>query len=132
LSGGNVSSSDANALNDALQDSALRRKLRTSAFYGFGALASIFLIAFCFVVAKLLTSEQLLAILSGSHEWHFITVLGIALVSFAAVPLSMVLALLKMISADDSSETKEEISLTTPQVEFLKIVVEMVKAGLGK
>jgi hypothetical protein len=102
------------------------------AFVGLGCLCMYFLIALAVSLRSFFTNKETLAIIAQSRDWHTLTLLGIAIVVFAIVPLSIALALVKMVSSSDNQgDKKEEIALTTPQLELFKLIVETAKAVKG-
>ncbi|WP_416203727.1 hypothetical protein [Xanthomonas euvesicatoria] len=114
------------------QSEEAHRSFRRWAFYVVGGASLVYLIMlpiaiFCVV------DDHSLAILASARGagWHVILLTGLVLVILAAVPLSLTLALVRMISSgkqeDDGSNGNPGI--TTPQIELFKAMLEMVKAA---
>lgn len=126
LAGGTVPVVDQIAINDDILDARQRRELRKPAFYTLGGAALVYLAALLIVLSCLLSSQTSIAVISRATDWHFLLIVGVALVIFAAVPLSLALAAVRMISPP--SNDKQELGITTPQIELLKAFVEAAKA----
>ncbi|AZR24411.1 hypothetical protein C9397_14400 [Xanthomonas vasicola pv. vasculorum] len=108
------------------------RSFRRWAFYAVGVASLAYLvmlpIAIFFVV-----DDNSLAILASARGagWHVILLTGLVLVILAAVPLSLTLALVRMISSgkQDNDEGNRNPGITTPQIELVKAMLDMVKAA---
>lgn len=128
LSAGSVGVVTKFDINDALTEERARRKMRWIAFGVLGVLCSIYLVCLVVALTTLFLNPETLAIVSTVKDWHFLTLLGIALVIFAAIPLSLSLALVRMISGKGPGDEKQELSITTPQLELFKVIIEAAKA----
>ncbi|WP_341809384.1 hypothetical protein WMO32_01730 [Xanthomonas oryzae pv. oryzicola] len=106
------------------------RFLRGRAFACLGVACMVYLV--CLLIALLsMTDNSSLALLlrADGTNWHALMLLGLILVIFAAVPLSLAMALVKMISRADQEGSSKGSGITTPQLELFKVFLEMVKAA---
>jgi len=98
------------------------RDMRWFAFFFIGIIAGIYLIFLFFALHSILLGGGFTEILEkvNSSNWHAIFVISIALVVFSAVPLSLLMAIVRMISEQkfDSADMK------LPATEFVKICVD--------
>ncbi|MEB1529859.1 hypothetical protein [Xanthomonas sp. WHRI 7945] len=108
------------------------RSFRRWAFFAVGGASLAYLIMlpiaiFCVV------DDHSLAILASARDagWHVILLTGLVLVILAAVPLSLTLALVRMISSGRQEDDGKNgnFAITTPQIELFKALLEMVKAA---
>ena len=132
LGGGKVSKKDRAYTDDKLDDSKAHRTMRWIAFGVLGLLCVVFLIALLCALQTLLGGERVIATLLDGREWHGIIVITVALVIFATIPLSLTLALVRMIASPHSQSKPEDATISLPQIEFLKALVETVKTIGGK
>lgn len=108
---------------------AANRKLRNVAFYAVGALTALYVLVLLCVLWRFFDGRLLSSIIgasSGSLDWHVLVLIGIALVIFAAVPLSFTMALVKMIS--DRSDCSDEVALKTPSTELGKVLLDLFRS----
>lgn len=121
------------ALVDSFRDQiernhAAHRSMRWFAFGFAGAVAVCYLIALLLVLYRLLDPAGMAAVLgapSASAGWHGLVLVGIVIVIFAAIPLSLTMALVKMIS---DRQQDEELALKTPSTELGKILLDLLKS----
>ena len=125
LSEGRLPPSSEGFTNHELEVAKDRRTMRRIAFYALGGVCLIYLFVLLCTLYRLLGDPQKF-LPSGESAVHSTVIIGIAMVIFAAVPLSLAMSLVRMTS--DSKENSKETPLTTPHLEFLKAVIEAVKA----
>lgn len=103
------------------------RYSRAIAFVAYGTTCLIFLCALLNVLKGMFSLEIPLLYLFAKQgvDWHAWLLVGVGLVIFAAVPLSLSMALMKMIA--EKNDDKKEYGMTTPHIEALKIVADIVK-----
>lgn len=113
---------------------AAHRKMRLIAFNVVGVLSALYLLCLLCVLWRFFDGELLASVIGaqrGTLNWHLLVLTGIALVIFAAIPLSLVMALVKMISDKDEDAS----NIKTPTVELGKVLYDLIKgfvAGSGK
>ncbi|MBB5676423.1 hypothetical protein [Xanthomonas arboricola] len=111
------------------------RKWRKYAFLALGCSCLIYLVLLP-VAIWLLINDSTLAVLANTNQgaWQVIALVGLVLVILAAVPLSLSLTLVKMISrfGDNKEDKSSELGITTPQIEFVKALLEMFKIAQKK
>lgn len=111
------------------------RKWRGIAFIALGFSCLVYLVILPVAVYRLV-DDFTLAIMAtaGNGGWHVIALVALVLVILAAVPLSLSLTLVRMISRSggDSTDSKDELGITTPQIEFVKALLEMFKIAQKK
>ena len=84
------------------------------------------LIAF---ILSLIFSDVLSGIIekaSTSGHWHVLVFLGVALTLLAAIPLSLAMALMKMISDKDSTGS-DGGDMKAPGIELAKAIIDLCK-----
>lgn len=101
--------------------------MRWFAFWGFGILCVLFLLILMVSLAALLVDRKILAVITHASDWHFVALLSVAILALTSVPLTLSIALVKMISHSHKSSDAMPMSLTTPQIEFFKLIVEAIK-----
>lgn len=113
------------------QNMAAYRRMRWAAFFGIGLISGLYLLALLCVMWRLFGSDYLPAVLGAtpSFDWHILVMIGAALVIFAAIPLSLVMALVRMIS-EQKPEGNGEIKI--PSTELTKVLVDALKNVVGK
>ena len=104
------------------------RYMRWVAFLVLGGITSVFLCSLLSFLNTLLSMESpVLAVLTQPGvDWHVWLVMILGLVIFAAVPLSLAAALVKMISSGEKDEEKTS-NLVLPTTELAKRVLETIK-----
>lgn len=110
---------------------AANRRMRWWTFWAVGLICFAYFGGLLAMLLRLLSSKYLVAVLSAVPEnwnWHVLTLLGVALVVFAAVPLSLGMALMKMIS-DKADET---YGMTTANAELGKVCVDFLRSFAPK
>ncbi len=108
------------------------RKMRRLAFNVVGGVCVLYVLVLLCVLWRFFDGRLLASILGapGGHlDWNLLVLIGVALVVFAAIPLSFTMALVKMIS--DSSSQDESFELKTPNTELGKVLLELIKSMLA-
>lgn len=106
---------------------AANRKKRWWAFRVIGAIVILFFALLMGALCKLFFGNHLAGIVGAANagwQWHVLVFMGVGLVILAAIPLSLTLAVVRMISegsTDNSSDVK------TPNVELAKALAEMFR-----
>lgn len=106
---------------------AANRNKRWWAFGVIGAIVVLFFALLMGALCKLFFGNHLAGIVGAANsgwQWHVLVFMGVGLVILAAIPLSLTLAVVRMISegsADNSSDVK------TPNVELAKALAEMFR-----
>lgn len=101
------------------------RKLRWSAAIFVGILALIFFLSLAAAFCRIFFGNYLIELIeaaSAGGQWHTLFFLGIVLAIFSAIPLSLSLAVVKMISGksqDGSTEVK------IPVIELARAIAEL-------
>jgi len=105
------------------------RDKRQTAFVAGAITSGLFfglLIAF---VLRLLFSDFLLeviAVAANAWQWHVLVFLGVTLALLAAIPLSLAMALMKMISDKDSAGS-DGGDMKSPGIELAKAIIDLCK-----
>lgn len=110
---------------------AANRRMRWWTFRAVGVICVAYFAALLCVLLKLLSANYLVRVLDAvppTWDWHVLTLIGLALVVFAAVPLSLGIAMVKMIS--DKSD--ESYGMTTANAELGKVCIDFVKSFTNK
>lgn len=108
------------------------REMRKLAFYVVGGISGVYVLVLLCVLWRFFDGRLLASILGapGGHlDWHMLVLIGIALVIFAAIPLSLTMALMKMIS--EASADTEGSDFKTPNSELGKVLLELFKSMLA-
>jgi hypothetical protein len=110
------------------------RAKRWWAFGVAGTLGTLYLLVLLWVLWCLMDGRFLAALVgaSDSLNWHILVLLGIVLVIFAAIPLSLVMALVEMIS---EREAEPGMDIRTPSTELGRILYDLLKgisSAMGK
>lgn len=108
------------------------REMRKLAFYVVGGLSGVYVLVLLCVLWRFFDGRLLASILGapGGHlDWHMLVLIGIALVIFAAIPLSLTMALMKMIS--EATTDSEGSDFKTPNTELGKVLLELFKSMLA-
>jgi hypothetical protein len=127
LGGGEISAASSADLQEGLKDLRDRRRMRGLAFLVLGVVCVVYFIALLLALNQIVTPE-LLAIVEMAKDWHVLLILGMGLFLLATVPLSLTLAIVKMISDKDDGKSKNELSITSPQLEIVKLIIEAAKS----
>lgn len=144
-----ASQSDQAAVNDpALVKNPLRdehrknieahRSKRWIAFWGISFVSFIFFGMLIFIFYQIISDDYLPVIIGAADktwQWHILVFLGGALVLAAAVPLSLAMALVKMISDTDKGGNESSSDLKAPGIELAKAIIDLCKSvssSLGK
>lgn len=107
------------------------REMRWVAFIGIGAFVALFLFILLFTLVALLDREMILRLVSPDAvlNWHVLVFFGLLVAVFAAIPLSLAMALVKMISERDSSP--EDSGLKMPSTELGKVILDLMKSVIA-
>jgi len=103
---------------------AAHREMRWVAFSALGGLSLVFFVSLLWMLLRFanLPAIGALLILGKDSNWHVLVLLGLGLVVIAAIPLSLSLGLMKMISAtEDQGPT-----VSTPTTEAVKVVADLI------
>lgn len=100
------------------------RAMRWWAFAIAGGISAIYLIVLLCVLKELMSVESLAVIGNASTGWHFLVFAAAISAVFAAVPMSISMALFRMIS-DKPDEKK--VFLKTPQIEGLMMLLDFIR-----
>lgn len=100
--------------------------------FAFGAFGLVCLAYFVFLLCILKgfyygDSSTVKVLLAEQANWHTLIFLGVITAIFAAIPLSLTMALVKMISAPGGEDNNTKIPLITPQVELLRTISDLSK-----
>lgn len=125
---------DAKFNDEPRRISQAHRRLRNTAFMVFGGLCVAFLIALLCLLIDLfsLDSPLLYVFAKMKVDWHAWLIVAIALVIFAAVPLSLAMALMRMIANRTEADEKSDYAIKTPQLEAIKIMADTIKTLGGR
>lgn len=111
------------------------RALRKHAFYALGIICLAYLCVLLFVLVCVFSEHGSIAqaILSNNPapNWHPLVLMGVALVIFATVPLTLAMGLLHMAS-EGRSGSSEKSGVKIPSAEALKIALDAVLKATGK
>ncbi|KAB7767588.1 hypothetical protein CKY51_10995 [Xanthomonas maliensis] len=102
--------------------------MRWTAFICLGGLIALFLFVLLLTLVELLDRTFLLKLVEQGKElnWHILVFGGVVVAVFAVVPLSLAMALVKMISLSQHSDAGGDYK--TPTTELGKIVLELIKS----
>lgn len=131
LAGGDLRESDRTLINDAIAEGESRRSLRRTAFYVGGSVVLALLCVVTNFLIGLARESESLAILTHAHDWHFLPVISLIIVALTAIPLSLGLALIRLISPPPAKTKHDDVAftITTPQLELLKWISSFWKSG---
>lgn len=104
------------------------RKMRWMAFGVIGGLIVFFFLLLMAALFKIFFGSYLASIISAASagwQWHILIFLGATLLLLAAVPLSLSLALVRMISDKKDDEAQE---IKAPSVELIKALAHICKS----
>ncbi|MCF3492626.1 hypothetical protein GUV62_07890 [Stenotrophomonas maltophilia] len=108
------------------------REMRRLAFNVVGGVSALYVIVLLCVLWRFFDGRLLASILGApgaNLDWHMLVLIGVALVIFAAIPLSLAMALVKMIS--ESSTKADSFDLKMPNTELGKVLLELFKSMLA-
>ncbi len=110
---------------------AANRRMRFIAFVGIGAFVSLFLLALLAALCRLLSLDSLTVVLglSSNYQWHSLVFVSVLVAVFAAIPLSLAMALVKMISEKDGHGDGGD--LKTPSTELGKVILDLLKSVIS-
>jgi hypothetical protein len=102
------------------------RRMRWWAFGVVGSVCGIYLLALLCVLWRFFDGHLIAAMLGANDtlNWHVLVLIGMALVIFAAVPLTLVMALVRMIS----EQVREPDTIKMPTTELAKLFFETAKS----
>jgi len=127
LSDGKISDPQTFSIDADLLDQKQNRSFRAVIFWAFGSLSLAMLIGLFCELTRLLAFDQLV-INSSNQDWHSSLLLVAILIIFASVPLSIVISLMRMTSAQKPAKEDEPI-ITSPQIELIKNISSLVTAA---
>lgn len=105
------------------------RNKRKIAFIAGASTSGVFFVLLIAFILRLLFSDFLLrviAVAANSWQWHVLVFLGVTLALLAAIPLSLAMALMKMISDKDSSGA-DGGDMKAPGIELAKAIIDLCK-----
>ena len=104
------------------------RTMRFIAFYSLGVTSLLYLLLLLCVLWRFFEIEGLAAIVGASTDsnWHVLVLMGLGFAAFSAIPLSLLISLMRMIS-DKPDEKSEDISITSTHAEGLKLLLSLLK-----
>ncbi|MGA6142612.1 hypothetical protein, partial [Providencia sp. NPDC089930] len=93
-----------------------------------GGLIALFLFILLCTLVDLLDRNFLLRLVEKGADlnWHILVFSGVAIAVFAAVPLSLAMALVKMISLTQHSDSSGDYK--TPTTELGKVILDLIKS----
>ena len=106
------------------------RNKRWYAFWGISSVSIGFFILLGVFISRILSDNFLPAVIgaaSSNWEWHILVFLGAVLALTAAIPLSLAMALVKMIS-DKEKDESDGGDMKAPGIELAKAIVELCKS----
>ena len=103
--------------------------MRSSAFFVVGLISAAYLVALLIVLISMFSGDMpfIYFLAKKTLDWHAWLVVSLAMIIFAAVPLSLIMALVRMISHTERDESARGAQLVTPQIEMLKICLNALK-----
>jgi len=105
------------------------RRKRWAAFIFIGIVVATFFAMLLAAFCKLFFGTYLVEAITAANEnwqWHVLVFLGVALVLLAAIPLSLSLAMVKMIGGGGQEESGSGVK--TPSVELVKALADIFRA----
>jgi hypothetical protein len=128
-----VATSDALTEKFSEQDQAnmaANRKMRFWAFIGIGAMSILFLLVLLGVLCQFFDGRLIASALGASslNGWHALILIGVALAIFAAIPLTLLMALVRMISEPGADAD----TIKLPTTELAKLCFESIKSAFSK
>lgn len=106
------------------------RSMRWVAFSVIGIVSFMFLMALLGVLMSIFSAEDPPAILTvQAADWHAWVFVGLALVVFAMIPLSLLMALVRMISANEEEAAE---GIKSPSIEAGKLLYGMIKGFVSQ
>jgi hypothetical protein len=120
--------------DEARLTSQANRYMRLAAFMILGMMSIYFLFSLLEFLESMLRFDSpiLDLMIDREMDWHVWLVLGLALLTFAAVPLTLTMALLRMINPSNKDDAEKSLGLVTPQLELAKLCVEALKQAVKK
>jgi len=112
--------------NQTEQNMSAHRRMRWWAFGVVGAVSGLYLLVLLCVLWRFFDGRLIAAMVGAgpSLNWHVLVLVGIALVIFAAIPLTLLMALVRMIS----EQRAEPDAIKMPATELAKLFFETAKA----
>lgn len=111
------------------------RRKRWFAFWGISVISTVFFGMLIAIFWQIISDNYLLFIIGAadkSWQWHILVFLGGALVLAAAVPLSLAMALVKMISDTEKSGGDGSSDLKAPGIELAKAIIDLCRSVTDK
>lgn len=113
--------------NEKIKNDKQNRELRFVAFIFFGLISLLYLVCLLATVHNLLSGQSPLIYYmtkQGVTDWHAWLLLGLILIIFAVIPLSILNGLVKMVS---EKTEPEDMKLMLPQIEALKHLIDLLR-----
>jgi hypothetical protein len=117
--------------NEVELNSRAHRGMRWAAFLSLGAITCAYLLFLLGALRQFVAGKTLAAVLGASSlptDWHMLVLIGIVFVIFAAVPLSLAMSLVKMIS----EKNEDAAGFKTPTTEAGKLFLDFCKGIISK
>mgnify|MGYP001167332229 CR=1 FL=1 len=104
------------------------RRMRWWAFIGLGTLIALFLVFLLVALTNVFNHESVSVLVAAGSglNWHILVFLSVVAAIFAAVPLSLAMALVKMISLNQHHG--DEGDYKTPTTELGKVILDLLKS----
>lgn len=105
-----------------------RNKRKTAFFAGMIATGVFFALVIAFILSLIFSDvlSEIIKAASTSGHWHVLVFLGVVLTLLAAIPLSLAMALMKMISDKDSTGS-DGGDMKAPGIELAKAIIDLCK-----
>jgi membrane protein implicated in regulation of membrane protease activity len=116
--------------DEVVEDMKVHRSMRRWAFFVMGGLVVCYLVALLAVLLISFFHNKFLlaALVVPNANWHVLVLIGIAIIVFAAIPLTLAMALVKMIS---SSHEDAEAQITLPNAQLVTLLIDALKHAFG-
>ncbi|WP_206413889.1 hypothetical protein [Lysobacter enzymogenes] len=105
--------------------------MRWIAFGVIGVVSLIYLVFLLVAFVKALSGNALAAVVGAANGssvgWHGLVLMGALFALFSAIPMTLLMALVKMISDKPSSEAPD---LKAPTTELGKLFVDLMKGAI--
>lgn len=101
------------------------RWMRVGGFVVLGGVAVTYFACLLFALNSVISFRSLAMIFTTSPDWHYLLFIAGIFGVFSAVPLSISVALVKMVSESKPSDG-ESVSMTTAQAEAFKVLASFV------
>lgn len=107
------------------------RQMRWVAFIGIGMFVGFFLFILICTFVELVNQKMVLELLRNKEElnWHTLVFFSIMIAMFAAIPLSLAMALVKMISEKDHKS--DDVELKMPTTELGRVILDLLRSVIA-